>query len=454
MADIVKNVWLWISPADLKTELRQLGEEGRNTGLIERRIEKLVEREPDELFLPENQVEAARILDFGQQLPMVEGYPYQEPSDLASIKGLRGRGPRRYRKPLGDRTLADRIHGAWIGRCAGCLLGKPFEGKRTPDIWGFLKDTRQYPLRKYARFGVKGDAAAKYPSMAKAAWFDKIKDHMPVDDDTNYTTTGFLIVRQYGKDFTPADVAQFWLGNIPLLATCTAERIAYRNLALHIQPPASATWRNPYREWIGAQIRADAFGYLAVGDPQTAAAWAWRDACISHVKNGIYGEMFAAAAIAAAPYAETIADVIRAGLSEIPQTSRLFARVSEVFDWQSAGLTYDDAVAKVHEAWDEFEGHDWCHTISNAVLCAVALLWGEEDFGRSIGMAVQCGFDTDCNGATVGSILGMRLGTKGIGPEWTGRLNDTLRTSLQGYDTVQISEIARQTWKLHKDLRG
>jgi hypothetical protein len=371
---------------------------------------------------------------------------------VAGIRKLRRRGPRRFAGKLPDRALLDRLTGAWLGRCVGCLLGKPAEGVRSNRLWPFLKATGQWPLSRYIRFGVRGKAATQFADLARRGWCDRI-DHMPVDDDTNYTTTGFLIVKRHGPGFTPADVGQFWMRNLPLLATCTAERVAYRNLACGLAPPASASFRNPFREWIGAQIRADAFGYVNMGSPQRAAEFAWRDASISHVRNGIYGEMLMAAAIAAAPYCDSPREILEVGLSEIPRTSRLFEDIRRAIEWHRQGLTYDEAVARIHARWDENVGHDWCHTNSNAVICAVALLWGEGDFGRAVCRAVQPCFDTDCNGATVGSIMGMWLGAAKLPARWTDKLHDTLKTSLTGYPEVKITRIARETFDLFRKIR-
>jgi hypothetical protein len=452
MAEMVKEVWLWLAAGDLETELRQLEDEGRDTSPLKKDFEKLIALGDEKLITPSNQAKAGMLLDSAQRLRMRRGYEFNEPSGLAEIRKLRARGLHKIGQRLSSKALQDRFLGAWLGRCAGCLLGKPVEGRRTRELWGFLKMTDQWPLNDYIRFGVAGQAAKTYPGFVARKEFDVI-DHMPVDDDMDYTLTGFLIVKERGAAFTPADVARFWMRNIPLLCTYTAERVAYRNLAMQIQPPASASYRNPYREWIGARIRADAFGYLSVGSPERAAEFAWRDASISHVKNGIYGEMLIAAMIAAAPYCEDIMELLEAGLREIPKTSRLYADMREVMAWHAGGLGYDGAVARIHERWDEYSGHHWCHTNSNTMICTAALLWGEGDFGKSICRAVQPGFDTDCNGATVGSIVGMMLGAKRIPSSWTGRLNNTLRTTLVGHETVDIEKVARETFELYKKLR-
>ena len=76
---------------------------------------------------------------------------------------------------------------------------------------------------------------------------------------------------------------------------------------------------------------------------------------------------------------------------------------------------------------------------------AAALLYGNGDFGKSICFAVGMAFDTDCNGATVGSILGMANGKETISEAWSARINNKLHTSIFGVGTVNISDCVEKT---------
>jgi ADP-ribosylglycohydrolase len=99
----------------------------------------------------------------------------------------------------------------------------------------------------------------------------------------------------------------------------------------------------------------------------------------------------------------------------------------------------------IHKQYDEHSAHGWCHTISNAMIVVASLLYGEGDFGKSVCMAVEAGFDTDCNGATVGSVLGMAYGKDAIPAYWTDPMRDTLHTSIFGVGTVKISDCVTKT---------
>ena len=223
--------------------------------------------------------------------------------------------------------------------------------------------------------------------------------------------------------------------------------MAFCNFVKGFEPPESAKFKNPYREWIGAQIRGDYFGYINPGDPEAAAAMAFRDASISHIKNGIYGEMFVASMLAVAACTDNVKEIISGGLAQIPYTSRLYEAISRVLTDFENGVSSKDCFAAIHNHYDEYTDHGWCHTISNAMIVAAALLYGNGNFGKSICMAVQTGFDMDCNGATVGSVLGMAKGIDSIEDVWKKPINDTLHTSIFGVGTVRISNCVKQTLK-------
>ena len=442
----MKHIWLYVSKTDLGIELEQLRDEGRDVKRLEAAFKRLQAKDLDNDFALQPQ--AQELLDRAQGLPTVKGYAHREPSDLAGIRKERPSGPRRMRLKLGREALLDRVQGAWFGQCAGCLLGKPVEGWRTPRMWGYLKDLGRYPLDDFFRSKVPKAILKKYDINPK--WFGvENVTCMPEDDDTNYTTIGLAVVKRHGIDFTPEHVAGFWMQEVPILHTCTAERVAYRNFAQSIAPPASAVYRNPYREWIGAQIRADFFGYVALGNPQRAAELAWRDASISHVKNGIYGEMWVAAMLAVAVTTDNVKEVIRLGLTEVPRTSRLAAAVRDVIGWNEEGIGYEEAIARIHKCWNENNAHHWCHTISNAQIVAMGLLWGEGDYGKAICRAVQACLDTDCNGATVGSVMGMMLGRKGLPERWLKPMRGTLQTGVTGYHRVKIADLAAEGFELY-----
>jgi ADP-ribosylglycohydrolase len=442
----LKHIWLYLSRTDIETERRQCEEEGRDLSSVEEGFHRVLSLDLED---PRNQGEAQALLDRTIELPLKPGFAFHEPSDLAGIRAARpSNGPFLPSLSMSASELEDKIYGAWTGRCAGCLLGKPVEGWKRPRMHGYLKDLNRWPLSDYFRYDVATpESREKYQLSPDAVFADRV-NAMPEDDDTNYTTTGLAIMKKHGPDFTPVDVANFWLSDIPILHTCTAERVAYKNLVNLVPPPQSATFRNPYREWIGAQIRADFWGYAAAGNPELAAELAWRDASISHVKNGIYGEMWAAAMIASAFVTDDIPTIIRAGLAQIPANCRLTDYVEHLLEWHDLEIDYDTAAYRIHEMWDENRAHDWCHTISNAMLVALGLLWGEGDFARTICRAVQPCFDTDCNGATTGSILGILHGRKALPSHWTDPLNDTLHTGVTGYHTVKLVDLARETLEI------
>ena len=428
-------------PSDLMTEYVQSMEEGLDIEKYKSLFEAVSELENGKYKTRMSDVIYEMIINS----KMRNDYKYNEPNELKEIGKLRNPHDFDIKMPDAE-ALRKKLLGAWTGRAVGCLLGKPVECIRSDELIPLLKEIGNYPMHRYILgTDITDEVCSHYKFHLRNKPYADTVDGMPVDDDTNYVVLAQKIIDEYGRDFDSEDVVSAWMKYQSVFSYFTAERTAFINFINCIEPPASAMYKNVAREWIGAQIRGDYFGYINPGKPEEAAEMAFTDARISHVKNGIYGEMFAAAMISCAAVTDNIDDIILGGLAQIPSTSRLYEAVMRIYDGYKNGVTVDECFDIIHSAYDEHTDHGWCHTISNAMIVAAALLYGEGDFGKSICIAVGMAFDTDCNGATVGSVLGMRNTIDGIDDYWKKPINGKIHTSIFGMGTIDIEQAVEKT---------
>ena len=395
-------------------------------------------------------------------LPIRPDYPYQEPDELEDIltsAGSPAEGPGFAGSPA---ELKDRMYGAWLGRCAGCALGKPVEAY--PFVSGrdglrgyewvrqWLEGADAYPLRDY--FPSDSSASDRIQIYCP----DSQKEHirfMETDDDIRYLVLALLLNEKKGNDFTPEDVRDNWLMHLPIYETFTAERVAYLNSLncmasdLSERRKYTNTYLNPYREWIGAQIRTDHYGYVNAGFPIAAARAAYQDASFSHTKNGVYGAMFVSAMIAAAFNDTDPSRCILTGLSVVPKKSRLYEAIEQAVDIGNRADTPESLFKKL---WDAFSSYNWVHTINNAAAVVASLVYADGDFEKAITTAVANGWDTDCNGATVGSVMGALLGASSLPAKWIRPLNDTLYSAIPDFHPIPISACAARSCAVYERL--
>ena len=343
--------------------------------------------------------------------------------------------------------LADQVHGAWLGRVIGCNLGKAIEwgDHWTPaHIKDYLQLADAYPLSDYIPvldpMPERFDLHDSWPETTRGNI-----DGSARDDDIDFAILALYLLEQHGSSLRPQHVADAWLERLPYLSTYTAERATYRNLVNLLPVEAAGGLDNPFREWIGAQIRADVFGYTNPGNPRNAALEVYQDASVSHRANGIYGAMWAAALVAASFTAADAAVALRESLRHVPPGSRLHAALLEVLQDREQGLTWDQARERVTQR----HGHySWVHTINNACVIACGLLWADGDFSRAVCLTVMGGLDTDSNGATVGSVAGIMAGRGAIAAHWSDPLHDRIRSALAGFDGTRITDLAERTLRV------
>ncbi len=429
-------------------------------------INEIAERRQEGYIVPEYAIdgmddnELEKLYESFETLKMREDYPYYEPDGLENILASSA-GCTYKKKPDADKLFA-RFYGAWLGRIVGCIMGKPIErypygsGNGEYDGWECIRLWQEgagdaFPSENY----IGGTSTARTEYGFDVGCEPSLRENVKYaesDDDIRYLVLALLVNEKYGNDFTADDIADIWQNYLSPFMTFTAERVAFVNSITCPEKTKEEKIKychshlNPYREWIGAQIRIDHYGYYNAGDPLAAAKAAFHDADLSHVKNGVYGAMFFAALIAAAFTEKDIKKCIETALTVVPTRSRLYEDILFAVD---AAENSGNETELYKKLWDRFRGLSAVHTNNNAAACVAALIMGKGDFVRSVGIAVGAGWDTDCNGATVGSFMGALLSVEGIPGYLTEPLNDTLYSSIVGFHPISIKECAERTYRLY-----
>jgi ADP-ribosylglycohydrolase len=293
------------------------------------------------------------------------------------------------------------------------------------------------PLRDYIGFKDR-------PHILKGSCREFLNRSEP-DDDIDYSVLALMMLERHGLALTTEDVARTWLRMLPAGRTYTAERAAYRTLLARAKEQfadggapgfdIAECADNKYNEWIGAQIRADVYGWVLPGRVGLAADLARRDAALSHRGDGVHGAAFVAALGAAlAVHAPDAA--LGFALAEITQGSGACEAVK-----LGRSLAGDpDGGAAIRARYAALSP---VHTLNNLALVIWSFYSHLDDFGAAIGDVVAAGLDTDCNGATVGALWGLTGGA--IPASWTRPWNGRVGVTLAGLDEIAVETLVART---------
>jgi ADP-ribosylglycohydrolase len=314
----------------------------------------------------------------------------------------------------------ERVYAGVLGKLIGVYLGRPFEGWLYSRIMEELGEIKYYVHERLN------------------------KSLVVVDDDLSGTFTFLRSLPDHGNhvDLTAAQIGQAWLNYLIEERTTlwwgglgnSTEHTAYLRLKQGIPAPHSGSIAlngKIVAEQIGAQIFIDGWGMVCPGDPELAASLARRAASVSHDGEAIYAAQVIAAMIAQAftePYLDGLLDT---AVTFIPTGSVIYRLIADLREWRSVEDDWREARKLVEDryGYDKYPGN--CHVVPNHGLIILSLLYGDDDFQKSLMIVNTCGWDTDCNSGNVGCLLGIKNGLKGIdrGPDWRGPVADRLYIS-------------------------
>jgi ADP-ribosylglycohydrolase len=283
---------------------------------------------------------------------------------------------------LSRNEYRDKVYACWLGKNIGSTLGAPYEGKR------FVHDLDFY-----------------HPVPSEPA----------ANDDLDLQLVWLKMLEDKGPNFHLPDLAEYWR-RYARSYPWNEYGFCIRNLERGLLPPVSGWFENYFVDEMGSPIRSEIWACTAPANPQEAAAMAWMDSCMDHAGGeGMNGEMFWAAVESAAFVVSDPLELIRLGLSMIEPSCAIARVIREaVWCWNN-GVRWAEARERIATIFGHVQP---CNAVPNHGFIILGWLYGE-DFGDKLCKAVNCGYDTDCTGATLGALLGIIGGTAGIPSKWS-----------------------------------
>ena len=296
---------------------------------------------------------------------------------------------------ISEAVYRDKVLGCWHGKNIGGTLGGPLEEK-------FGRD-----------------------ELFNASWYPELPEGGIPNDDLELQLIWFQALQEKGPGITARELADYWLDCVRY--NFDEYGLSKANLVRGLAPPVSGWHNNWFRDCMGSPIRSEIWACIAPGAPEIAARYAFEDAICDHGGGeSVYGEVFNAVVESCAFVESNKVKLIEAGLSAIPARSLTYRAVARALELYRAGT---DWVAARHRIKDEFYLSLAQYSPINLGFQTIGFLYGT-DFADAICKAVNCGWDTDCTGATVGAMLGIILGAKALPQKWVAPLRDEISTNL------------------------
>jgi ADP-ribosylglycohydrolase len=317
------------------------------------------------------------------------------------------------RGTIDSATYVDRVKGAWLGKCIGTALGDPVEG------W-----TSEAIRKAHGRID-------RY-----------LVDPKTENDDTAYPILVLHALDEFGAGFTSEQLALEWVEHLPF--AYTAEQVALENIKAGLMPPKSRWRGNPCGAWVGGQMRGEIHGLIAPLSPDVAAQYAFRDAVISHYREGVHGEVYTAVLISLAFESPPAEDLLRQALAFVPRGSSFAATVEQAIDWCHRYGEWEGVARAIERG---LERYHWIHTLPNVACVICGLLLGEGDFEQTILTTLACGYDADCSVGQAAALLGALVGAERLPAKWRDPIGEILDTYVIGFEQIGIDALT--AWTAH-----
>ncbi|MCY3022219.1 MAG: ADP-ribosylglycohydrolase family protein [Planctomycetota bacterium] len=292
-------------------------------------------------------------------------------------------------KEVAREELLDRIHGGWAAMLIGGIQGLAHEFKYNDKPRDTLPD---FPLG--------------------------LPDGARTDDDNDFEWTHIYYMDKDGVLKIPYDrIVDIWKANMNTGLWCanlTARQLMDKGV---VPPDTGDPARNKFASFnLSGQFCVESYGMIAPGMPQAAADIGLHYARIAVSGEPLQATQYWTSLISLNAFHDgSLEDALKAALKAVDPASAQAEVVQDALaafhdnpaDWKAARQL-------LHRKWLVEKKWNGNSTPTNGAMVILALLYGNGDFYKSLQYSMALGHDADCNAATAGSVLGVRMGFKKI----------------------------------------
>lgn len=322
-------------------------------------------------------------------------------------------------RKISREELLDKISGFWIGQLAGNYMGFPFENVYVDEPCPMLVD-RYYTWQDDESIRMnRNDLRGFVPILA--AGFEGAFS----DDDTDIEFVTLHAVEKYGLDITHPEITEMWKRHINRkiwVANRTARDLMAKGL---VAPDTGRKENNPNWFQIDPQLVNEIWSAFYPGMTKKAAERALWGARITNDDWGTHPTIAYAVMYSAAFFEPDVEKWVQMAMDTVPDEGPFAEGMRDVVRWHRDHDDWRQTRRRIHEKYYAYEKGDYTAPVSvvsslqNGLCGVMAILYGQGDFMKTVGIAVSAGYDCDNQAATCAGLIGVRNGAACIPDELT-----------------------------------
>jgi ADP-ribosylglycohydrolase len=327
-------------------------------------------------------------------------------------------------RSISREELLDKVSGFWVGQLVGNYMGLPFENNYEEEPVPILVD-RYYTFEDDEELELNRRDWRGYIHI----FMDAVEGAFG-DDDTDIEFTTLHAVEKYGLDITYPEITEVWKKHINRriwVANATARGLMNEGL---IAPDTGRKENNENWFQIDPQLVNEIWSAFYPGMTVQAAERAQWGARITNDDWGTHPTVAYGVMISAAFFEKDVEKLVDMAIEAVPNEGPFAEGMRDVVKWHKQNDDWRDTRKMIHDKYYRYKKGAYEAPVSivsslNNGLCGImAVLYGEGDFMKTVGIAVSAGYDCDNQAATCAGLIGVLHGMEGIPDELTEKFNN------------------------------